>query len=335
MNTVHKVILDTDPGIDDAMAIAYAVAHPQIDLLALTTVFGNVGVDIASRNAQYILDVLGASTVDVARGASVPIVQAPLPHSEFVHGDDGIGNCYPREPAQLNAAAKHAGLHALSAADYIIEQARAQPGEISLIAVGPLTNVALALAKEPELPDLLKQLIVMGGAVDEPGNVTPLAEANFFNDPHAADQLLSRDWPMVIVGLDVTHQVMITDTHLAKLRDNAGKTGDFLWRTSRFYIDFYTNKGAAQNAQEPQCAMHDAAAVVYLVEPDAFVLESGSARVIDTGIAAGQLAFDRKGYQYATDHWSNRPTTSSACMGVDAKRVLDSFINHIIDHRNT
>jgi len=330
---VHKVILDTDPGIDDAMAIAYALAHPDIDLLALTTVFGNVSVDKATRNAQYILDVFGATNVDVVNGASVPVIQKPLPHSEFVHGDDGIGNCYPQQAHELNSNAKHTDIHALSAADYIIEQARAHPGEIDLIAVGPLSNLALALEKEPELPNLVKQLIVMGGAVDEPGNVTPVAEANFFNDPHAADQLLARDWPMTVVGLDVTHKVMITDTHLAKLRDNAGTMGDFLWRSSRFYIDFYSSKGAAKNQSEPQCAMHDAAAVAYLVEPDAFTVETGAARVIEAGVAAGQLTMDRRGYQYATDHWSNRAANNRACMGVNANRVLDSFVNTIIDHR--
>jgi len=330
---VHKVILDTDPGIDDAMAIAYALAHPDIDLLALTTVFGNVSVDKSTRNAQYILDVFGATNVDVVKGASVPVIQEPLPHSEFVHGDDGIGNCYPQQAHELNSNAKHTDVHALCAADYIIEQARAHPGEIDLVAVGPLSNLALALEKEPELPNLVKQLIVMGGAVDEPGNVTPVAEANFFNDPHAADQLLARDWPITVVGLDVTHKVMITDTHLAKLRDNAGIMGDFLWRSSRFYIDFYSSKGAAKNQSEPQCAMHDAAAVAYLVEPDAFTVETGAARVIEAGVAAGQLAMDRRGYQYATDHWSNRAASNRACMGVDANRVLDSFINTIIDHR--
>jgi len=332
---VHKVILDTDPGIDDAMAIAYAMAHPDIELLGLTTVFGNVSVDKATRNAQYILDVFGASTIDVAKGAGVPLVQAPLPHAEFVHGDDGIGNCYPSSQITLNPEANHAHLHALSAADYIVEQAQQQPGEISLIAVGPLTNIAQALEKEPNLPKLVKQLIVMGGTVDEPGNVTPLAEANFFNDPHAADVLLEHDWPMVVVGLDVTHKVMITDSLLAKLRDDAGATGDFLWRTSRFYIDFYSNQGAAKDAGEPQCAMHDATAVVYLVEPDAFSLVTGSARVVQTGVAAGQLAINRRGYRYATDHWKNRATSNGACMQVDAERVLDSFSNTIVAHRLT
>ena len=331
----HKVILDTDPGIDDAMAIAYALAHPDIELLALTTVFGNISIEKATRNAQYILEVLGATNVDVAQGTGTPIVQSPLPHSEFVHGDDGIGNCYPTEPVQLTATASHASVQSLAAADYIIDQVRQCPDEISLLAVGPLSNIALALEKEPDLPNLVKQLIVMGGAVDEPGNVTPLAEANFFNDPHAADRLLAHDWPMVVVGLDVTHKVMITDAHLAQLRDQAGATGDFLWRTSRFYVDFYANKGAAKDAGERQCAMHDAAALVFLVEPDAFSTMSGAARVIEDGVAAGQLAFDRKGYQYATQHWENRAKSNAACMEVDAARVLESFLSNIIEHSLT
>jgi len=330
---VHKVILDTDPGIDDAMAIAYALAHPDIELLALTTVFGNVNVEKATRNAQYILDVMGARKVDVVKGAGVPIEQAPLPHSEFVHGDDGIGGCYPTPAPQLNVQAAHANAHALPACDYIIQQAKQYPGEISLVAVGPLSNVALALRKEPGLPTLLKQLIVMGGTVDEPGNVTPLAEANFFNDPHAADELLAENWPMTVVGLDVTHKVMITDTHLARLRDNAGVTGEFIWQSSRFYIDFYTNKGAAKEASEPCCAMHDAAAVVALVVPDAFTQVRGACRVITSGVAAGQLAIDRCGYQYATDDWQNRAIANGACMDVDADRVLGDFLDTLTEYR--
>ncbi len=330
---MHKVILDTDPGIDDAMAIAYALAHPEIELLALTTVFGNVSVDKSTRNAQYILDVFGASTVDIAKGAGVPLVQTPLSYAEFVHGGDGLGDCYPDTSVVLSATASHAQLQDLSAADYIVEKARLYPGQISLIAVGPLTNIAQALEKEPDLPKLVKQLIVMGGTVDEPGNVTPLAEANFFNDPHAVDRLLVHDWPMVIIGLDVTHKVMITDSLLAKLRDGGGVTGDFLWRTSRFYIDFYSSSGAAKDTGVRQCAMHDAAAVAYLVEPDAFSLETGASRVIESGIAAGQLAIDRRGYRNATDHWNGRATTNGACMEVDAERVLQSFLSTIIDHR--
>ncbi len=326
---MKPIILDTDPGVDDAMAIAYALAHPKLELLALTTVFGNTNVDATTRNASWLLDRFGARRVDVARGAATPLVQAPLPHSEFVHGADGIGGCYPVEPYALDSTARHASLHRLAAAEYIVEAARARPGEITLIAVGPMTNVAAALALEPELPSLLESLVVMGGALDEPGNVTPAAEANFFNDPHAADLLMGVEWPMTVVGLDVTHKIMIADSDLDRVGAQGGETGRLIRDTSRFYVDFYSTKGAARGEdREPACAMHDAAAVAYVVMPDAFETVSGPARAVPDGMAAGQLLVDRAGYTYATDHWQDRPSTA-VCMAVDAERVRDDFLSRL------
>lgn len=340
---MHKIILDTDPGVDDAMAIAYAFTHPDIELLGLTTVFGNVNIDLATRNAQFILETLGATTVAVAKGEAVPSVQAPLPHAEFVHGADGIGNAYPgstpelpaNDDAALSPAARHATIEQLDAADFIIASARAQPGEITLVAVGPLANIAEAYRREPELPSLVAGLVIMGGTVDEPGNVSPLAEANFFNDPHAADALFAADWPATVVGLDVTHRIMIMDSELKRLDEQAGKTGSFIWETSRFYVDFYSSSGAAKAAvdagAEPRCAMHDAAAIAYVLIPDAFEISSGAARVVPDGMASGQLALDRNGYAYALPHWQDRPATH-VCMAVDSKRVRDHFLTSLINH---
>lgn len=340
---MHKIIIDTDPGVDDAMAIAYAFAHPDIDLLALTTVFGNVNINLATRNAQFILETLGAKDVAVARGEATPSVQMPLPHAEFVHGGDGIGNVYPgsspgapaSDPISLNADARHATIESLDAPDFIIASARANPGEITLVAIGPLANIAEAYRREPKLPELVAALVVMGGAVDEPGNVSPLAEANFYNDPHAADALMAADWPLTVVGLDVTHQIMLGDSHLARLGESAALTGKLIWESSRFYVDFYTRSGAAKEASdsgaEPQCAMHDAAAVAYVLIPDAFEIVSGPARVVPDGIGAGQFALDRKGYAYPSPYWRDRPVTH-ACMGVDAPRVREHFLSTIIDH---
>ena len=174
---MHKIILDTDPGVDDAMAIAYALAHPEIELLALTVVFGNINIDFATRNAQYVLDVLGANDVAVAKGAAVPSVQSPRPHADFVHGADGLGNVYPGsspsvaapDDAPLRAEARHSTIESLDAADFIVNAARENPGEITLVAVGPLTNIAEALRREPALPSLVAGLVIMGGTVDEPG----------------------------------------------------------------------------------------------------------------------------------------------------------------------
>ncbi len=328
---MRKVILDTDPGIDDAMAIAYALSHPDIDLLGLTTVFGNVSIEKSTRNAQYILQVLGATQVAVAAGVGVPIEQKPMPYAEFVHGEDGLGNCYD-DALVLTAGAAHTNVHTQDAADFIIDQARRYPGEITLIAVGPLSNIAVALQREPGLPELVQQLIIMGGTVTEPGNVSPVTEANFLGDPHAADAVLAAAWPATIVGLDVTHQIMLTDTHLKYLGDNAGQTGELLYTTSRFYVDFYSSKGAAADAPEPACAMHDAAAVAYMLLPDAFEVVSGPARVVHDGVAVGQLVLDRKGYQYGLPHWQNR-SVCHACMQVDSARILDNFLQTIVKHR--
>jgi len=324
------LILDTDPGVDDAMAIAYALTHPDIDLLALTVVFGNINIDFATRNAQYILDVLGATDVVVAKGAAVPSIQAARPHSDFVHGADGIGNIYPGSTPEIPAAndtplregARHAHVHELDAADFIIQSARENPGEITLVAVGPLTNIAEALRREPALPDLVAGLVIMGGTVIEPGNVSPVSEANFLNDPHA-------------VGLDVTHKIMLGDSHLKLLGEKAGLTGDLIWRSSRFYVDFYTKVGAAKeaadNGAEPQCAMHDAAAIAYVVMPESFTVLSGAARVVHDGVAVGQFAIDRKGYTYAVPEWEGRPHTT-ACMEVDSEKVRNDFLQTIIDN---
>ena len=330
----HRVILDTDPGVDDAMAIALCVAHPDIELLALTTVFGNVSVEQSTRNAQFVLDVFGSTDTVVARGEGQPVVLPPRAHSESVHGEDGLGNSCDKARV-LNSDAAHASVQALSASDYIIEQARRFPGEISLIAVGPLSNVAKALAQEPDLPKLLRALIIMGGALDEPGNVTPVAEANFFNDPHAADQVLAVEWPATVIGLDVTHKIMVSDSQLAVLRDRAGNTGKLLWDSSRFYVDFYVKKGAAKDAAEPSCAMHDAAAVLYLLMPDAFGVVSGRSRVVDSGIALGQLTCDLKGYEYSLPHWESATDSTAIALSVDADRVRQEFLERLCTHHLT
>ena len=331
----HPIIIDTDPGVDDAMAIAYAVCRPDVELLALTTVFGNTSAELATRNARWLLERFGAGDVPVARGAAVPRGQAPHPHPDFVHGVDGLGNAHPDGPRVVppGAAERGAdGVEALDAADFIVRAARARPGRIRLVAIGPLTNVAEALAREPALPELLAELVIMGGAVTEPGNVSPVAEANFWNDPHAADEVLAADWPATIVGLDVTHRIMLTDADLDRLGREAGRTGEVLRAVSRFYVDFYTARAAELDpaaADAPACAMHDAAAVARALMPDAFGTIRGAARVVVDGVAAGQLALDRKGAAYPVPHWEGRPAVA-ACTSVDTARVRDDFLDAIV-----
>ena len=318
---MHNIILDTDPGIDDAQAIAFALCHPDINLLGLTSVFGNADINVTTQNALLVLEQFGFSDVPVARGASEPLQQARMPAPDFVHGLDGMGelNLMPINTTEVNE----------SAAEFIVRMVNERPDEISLVAIGPLTNIAQAVMLDPSLPTKVKELVVMGGAIDTPGNVTPSAEANFVNDPHAADVVCAYDWPLSIIGLDVTLQVPLSDQDLAQLRDGAGTIGQFIWDSSRYYIDFYASTN--EYGGKRQCAMHDASALVYLVEREAFEFLSGPARVVADGIAVGALVLDRFDRTSAAlfPYWQDRPRISAA-IGVDSTRVRDCFLNTIL-----
>jgi inosine-uridine nucleoside N-ribohydrolase len=181
-----KVIYDTDPGVDDAMALYYALAHPAIDVVGITTTFGNVSVEQATTNALY-LTALAGRDIPVSRGVATPWFKHPEAPPAHIHGADGLGNLGARRPAGQQADPR-------SSAQFIVDMARAHPGEITLVAVGPLGNLSLALQLEPQLPNLVREVIVMGGTVSEPGNVSPVAEANIWNDPHAADRVFTAGW---------------------------------------------------------------------------------------------------------------------------------------------
>jgi inosine-uridine nucleoside N-ribohydrolase len=315
-----KIIIDTDPGIDDAQAIAFAVAHKDIELIGLSTVFGNADIDTTTQNALVVLEQFGCTNIPVAKGAASPLVIERYPAPDFVHGKDGMGN--------LNLPGASEAPLAETAAEFIVRCASENPGQITVVAIGPLTNIALALQLDPELPDKLNGLVVMGGTVDEPGNVSPVAEANFINDPHAADIVCGEDWPLTIIGLDVTMKTALTDSLFLKLKNDAGKIGEFLWHSSRFYVDFYSNLSQAIS-DERACAMHDASALVYAVQPELFTIVSSPARVADGGIAMGQLVLDRGCEPYLLPHWNDRPNVNVA-MQVNDKAVLSAFVDTII-----
>jgi inosine-uridine nucleoside N-ribohydrolase len=172
----HTVIYDTDPGVDDAMALYFALARPDIDVIGVTTTFGNVTVEQAAKNALYLCAIAGRSEIPVTQGVSQPRVKHAEAPPDFIHGADGLGNLPSRQSTSNT-------LEPRSSAQFIVDTARKYPGEVSVVAVGPLGNLARALELEPELPTLLRKVVVMGGTVLEPGNVSPVAEANIWNDP--------------------------------------------------------------------------------------------------------------------------------------------------------
>jgi inosine-uridine nucleoside N-ribohydrolase len=194
---MKKIVIDTDPGIDDAMAIHLAFAHPGLEVLGLTTVFGNVHVEKATRNALALAE-MACAACPVAQGAVAPLVRPAEPPGYHVHGDEGFGDL----PAPTHARRTDPR----DAAGFLIETVRAHPGEVTLVALGPLTNLALALRRDPEIAGKVERVVVMGGAVACRGNVTEWAEANIWHDPDAAAEVLSARWPATLVGLDVTER---------------------------------------------------------------------------------------------------------------------------------
>lgn len=243
-----RMILDCDTGVDDAMAIMYAALHPDIDLIGVGTVWGNVPVALATRNTLRVLDIVGRADVPVAPGAAGPLLGGAAEFSTDVHGADGQGGAGDDEPVRAAAP--------ITAAQQIVELVRASPGEVWLVPVGPLTNIAEALRLEPRLPELVAGVSLMGGAARAPGNVTPVAEANVWHDPEAAAEVFRAPWPIVMAGLDVTMRAVITAAHRDRLA-GSGESGRYLARILQHYGEFYRENVFGEWA----CCMHDAVAV--------------------------------------------------------------------------
>src|SRR5581483_6968516 len=178
---LHRIILDTDPGIDDALALFLALASPEVQLEAITTVNGNVNVDLTTHNALALLTLAGRTDIPVARGCAYPLLTQPV-FAAHVHGDNGVGGVELPTPA-IQPVAQHA-------VDLIIERVLDAPDLITLVAIGPLTNIALALRREPAIVQKVREIVIMGGALRVPGNVTSAAEFNIYVDPHAAHAVL-------------------------------------------------------------------------------------------------------------------------------------------------
>ena len=307
----RKVIFDTDPGVDDAMALYYALAHPAIEVVGITTTFGNVSVEQAAINALYLTAIAGVE-IPVAKGVAKPWVKASEAPPDFIHGDDGLGNLVTRQETTNT-------LDPRSSAQFIVDMARAHPGEITLVAVGPLGNLALALKLAPELPTLLREVILMGGTVLEPGNVSPVAEANIWNDPHAADLVFTAGWKLTMVGLDVTHQLILPVTLFAQIAKHQQHAAtDTLLHAVKFYADFYSDL-YPHVAKIHGCFGHDVLAFIYLTNPEFFTLESGRVRVAVDGLAQGQTILRRRHVNYPQAGWDAHVPLTHVCMQVNAR----------------
>ena len=307
----RKVIIDCDPGIDDAMAIVLAMQYSGFDIVGITTMFGNAYVEQATRNALTVVELSGR-TIPVYKGAAAPLRIKRESPPDFVHGKDGLGNT--GQPAPKSSA------QTKSAAQFLVDIANTYPGHITLVAVGRLTNLAQAMKLDSHFTTNISEVVLMGGALHVPGNVSPVAEANISGDPDAADVVLTAPWKVTMLALDTTTKVKLTDAILRRIRDNNDRYGRFLWSITRFYMDFHKNV----NHVEGGFYVHDPSAVMYLIDPGIFTTSKGPVRVVTEGIAMGETIMPAYDYQLELPPWRGKPAVTAAT-DVDVMRFLDTF----------
>ncbi|NDW04677.1 nucleoside hydrolase [Jiella pacifica] len=253
----RAVIFDTDPGQDDAVAILAALASPELEVLGISTVAGNIPLDLTTKNALKLVELAGRTDVPVHAGCDRPLGRA-LVTAEHVHGETGLDGPDLPEPA-TKAGAAHG-------ADFIIETVRSrEAGTVTLLTLGPLTNVALAFAKAPDIVSRLQGLVMMGGGCFEGGNITPAAEFNVYVDPEAAAMVFRSGVPITVLSLDVTHKMRSTKERIAAFRDLGNAAGKavaaMLTFSERFDVEKYDWEGAP---------LHDPSVTAYVLDPDMF-----------------------------------------------------------------
>jgi inosine-uridine nucleoside N-ribohydrolase len=304
---VTSIIVDCDPGHDDAIALLLALASEEVRLLGVTTVAGNQTLARTTANAIRILDHVGRGDVPVAAGASRPLVREPRVSAD-VHGPSGI------DGADLPAPSR--GPEPAHAIDWIASTLSSSPAPVTLVAVGPLTNVAMFLARYPELEALLERIVLMGGAIGE-GNVTPAAEFNIWADPEAAHRVFSSGVDLTMVGLDVTHKALIDSAHVESLA-SAGKAGRLVADLSRFSLAVHADRYGWKGTP-----VHDAVALAHVI--DGSLLETAHRGVrVDTG---GELSRGRTN----VDLWHAMGWKPSCHVAtdIDAARFVDLLVGRI------
>ena len=305
----RRIIFDTDPGIDDSLAILLALASPEVQLEGLTVVHGNCSAERGTENALAVLELAGASHIPVAMGCAVPLVK-PLLLAPETHGDTGIGYAQ-LPPAKVKPLQKHA-------VDFIIESVLAAPGEITLVSIGPLTNLALALRRESRILDAIPEVISMGGAIFHPGNTTPLAEFNVYCDPHAAHIVYHSGLPVTLVPLDVTYQCLLTRTDVQRLLKIVSPITTFISDATRFYMDFHDEYQKIHG-----CVINDPLALALAFAPHLVDCQEYYVDVdISGGISTGKTFADHF-------HLTGKSANMQVAMGVRPREFLELFLERM------
>jgi purine nucleosidase/pyrimidine-specific ribonucleoside hydrolase len=323
--TTRRIIIDTDPGVDDALAIVLALRSPELHVEAITTVNGNTGLKQATENALRILEILNLrESPPVIKGADRPLEREPFP-SPSVHGRDGLGETsfmktrngkkkYPRP--RVRPAPKYAP-------EAICEYARAYSGELTLVTLGPLTNVALALALDPGLKKHIREIVAMGGAYSVCGNQTPAAEFNFFCDPEAAQQVMTAGIPMTLVGLDVTLQARVSRHALLETTQKRTRLNRFLRDATEHVMNFYLERQGFHG-----CCVHDALAMIVAIDKSIVGTRRVHVEVETKGeLTAGMSVADLRPYARGR---VGKPNADVA-LHVDAHRFEQYLLERITD----
>ena len=304
-----RLILDTDPGIDDALALLLLAASPEIELQAITVTHGNTTVDKCLANALKLADFAGLKGVPIARGASAPLVKS-LTVAEDTHGDGGLG--YATLPdSSLQVSAKNA-------IDTIIELVHKFPNEITILAIGPLTNIALAILKDPSITTLIDRIVVMGGSIHFPGNMTPDCEYNVFCDPEAFDIVLRAGLDFTLVPLDVTYKCLFTKEHIGKMTEVRPAIKKFIEDSTRFYMEFHDEYQSIEG-----CAINDPLAAAILIRPDLVELRDYYMTI--------ELKGEHTKGKTSVDHYKvlNKAANSKVAMEVDVEGFMNFFIERM------
>ena len=310
----RKMILDLDTGVDDALAIAYALADPEVDLIGIVSSYGNNLLDVCAENSLKLLELLGHTDIPVFKG---------LPHScttehfdvmqvsKDIHGDNGIGDV--ELPAPSRALEEQSGV------DFYIEAAHKYGKDLIIIPTGPMTNLAAALKKDPEIADLIGNVTFMGGALTVEGNVTPVAEANINQDPKAADEVMKSNLPLTMVGLDVTLRTLLTKNETKQWRELGTASGKAFADITDFYIDSYYNLDIDKRG----CAFHDPLAVGVGIDPSFVSTISLFMKVVyQEGPYYGRTIGDNAKL--------NDPNPNvKVAVNVDKERYLKAFMDHL------
>jgi purine nucleosidase len=319
----RKIIIDTDPGTDDALALMLALNSPELDVRAVTVVPGNVTAAMGLDNALRMVSLANRCDIPVAAGAQHPLFQK-LITAEFWHGKNGLAN--------IELPSSKCKVDSRFGPDLIIEMVHASPHEITLVPVGPLTNIALAVEKDPSIVPLVKEVILMGGSISG-GNVNAAAEANIYNDPEAAQVVFQAGWPLTMVGLEVGDKALFTPKYLEELQQTHGPINDFIVSVLKFMMNISAEFGS------PGAPMYDPSAVAVAIDSSLVKVREMHVDVETRGeFTRGETVANRHGEvernvlhgdRYIIQGLDKVPPNAKVCVDVDADRFLQLFVSKI------